>query len=38
MTLWKRVKRLWMLLTTEGVFDEYGWHGRQSMVRRAPRG
>jgi hypothetical protein len=38
MTLWKRVKRLWMLLTTEEVFDEYGSRGRRSMVRRAPRG
>ncbi len=38
MTLWKRIKHLWMLLTTEEVFDEHGSLGRQTMVRRAPRG
>ena len=38
MTLWKRVKHLWMQLTTEEVFGEYGWRERQSMVRRPPRG
>jgi len=32
------VKRLWILLTTEEVFDEHGSIGRQSMVRRAPQG
>jgi hypothetical protein len=38
MTIWKRIKRLWALLTTEEVFDKHGSIGRQSMVRRAPRG
>ena len=38
MTLSKRLKRLWSLLTTEEVFDEHGSLGRRSMVRRAPRG
>jgi len=38
MTIWKRIKRLWVLLTTEEVFDEHGSLGRRSMVRRAPRG
>jgi hypothetical protein len=37
MSLSKRLKRLWMLLTTEEVFDEHGSRGRRSMVRRAPR-
>jgi hypothetical protein len=37
MTIWKRAKRLWTLLTTEEVFDEHGSLGRQTMVRRAPR-
>ncbi len=37
MTLWKRMKRLWTLLTTEEVFDEYGSCGRRSVVRRAPQ-
>jgi hypothetical protein len=33
----KRLKRLWTLLTTEEVFDEYGSLGRRTRVRRAPR-
>jgi hypothetical protein len=37
MTLVKRVRNLWTLLTTEEVFDEHGSHGRRKMVRRAPR-
>jgi hypothetical protein len=37
MTIWKRLKRLWTLLTTEEVFDERGSRGRRTMVRRAPR-
>jgi hypothetical protein len=37
MTLVKRVKSLWTLLTTEEVFDEHGSRGRRKMVRRAPR-
>ncbi len=37
MTIWKRVKRLWILLTTEEVFDEHGSLGRRAVVRRAPR-
>jgi hypothetical protein len=38
MSIKKRLKRLWTLLTTEKVFDEHGSLGRRSMVRRAPRG
>jgi hypothetical protein len=38
MNMWKRIKRLWTLLTTEEVFDEHGSIGRRTMVRRAPRG
>jgi hypothetical protein len=37
MSLSKRLKRLWILLTTEEVFDERGSRGRRNMVRRAPR-
>ena len=38
MTLVKRVRNLWTLLSTEEVFDEHGSHGRRKMVRsRAPR-
>jgi hypothetical protein len=37
MSLSKRLKRLWTLLTTEEVFDEHGSRGRRSVVRRAPR-
>jgi hypothetical protein len=37
MTIQKRLKRLWVVLTTEEVFDEHGSLGRQSKVRRAPR-
>jgi hypothetical protein len=36
-SLAKRLKRLWVLLTTEEVFDEHGSRGRRSMMRRAPR-
>ena len=38
MTIRKRMKRFWALLTTEEVFDECGLLGRREMVRRAPRG
>jgi hypothetical protein len=37
MTIGKRIKRLWSLLTTEEVFDEHGSLGRRTTVRRAPR-
>ena len=37
MTLLKRFRRLWTLLTTEEVFDEHGSLGRRGMIRRAPR-
>jgi hypothetical protein len=37
MSIKKRLNRLWVLLTTEEVFDEHGSLGRRSMVRRAPR-
>ena len=37
MSIKKRLKRLWVLLTTEEVFDEHGSRGRRSVVRRAPR-
>jgi hypothetical protein len=37
MTNWKRIKRLWTLLTTDEVFDEHGSRGRRKIVRRAPR-
>jgi hypothetical protein len=38
MTLIKRLRRLWTLLTTEEIYDEHGSLGRRTMVRRAPRG
>jgi hypothetical protein len=38
MSIKERLKRLWVLLTTEEVFDEHGSRGRRKMVRRAPRG
>jgi hypothetical protein len=38
MSIKKRLGRLWVLLTTEEVFDEHGSLGRRTMVRRAPRG
>ena len=38
MTTWRRIKRLWTLLTTEEVFDEQGSLGRRMVVRRALRG
>jgi hypothetical protein len=34
MSIKKRLKRLWTLLTTEEVFDEHGSRGRRNMVRR----
>jgi hypothetical protein len=37
-TIWKRVKRIWTLLTTEEVFYPDGTSERRSVVRRAPRG
>ena len=37
MSIKKQLKRLWILLTTEEVFDEQGSLGRRTMVRRAPR-
>ena len=37
MTLSKRLRRLWTVLSTEEVFDERGSLGRRNMVRRAPR-
>jgi hypothetical protein len=37
MTLMKRAKRLWTLLSTDEVFDEHGSRGRRKMMRRAPR-
>ena len=37
MTLWKRVKHLWTLLTTEEVFSEYGTSKRRTMVLRSSR-
>jgi hypothetical protein len=32
MTIRKRRKRLWTLLTAEEVFDEHGWLWRWTMV------
>jgi hypothetical protein len=37
MTILKRAKRLWTLLSTEEVYDQYGSRGRRKMVRRGPR-
>ena len=37
MTNWKRIKRLWTLLSTDEVFDEHGSRGRRKVVRKAPR-
>jgi hypothetical protein len=37
MTLWKRLKHLATLLTTEVVFNADGTSKRRSMVRRAMR-
>ena len=37
MAMWKRLKRLWTLLTTEEVFDEHGSIGRRT-ASRPPRG
>jgi hypothetical protein len=38
MSIKKRLKRLWTLLTTEEVFDEHGSRGRRTMVPGAPSG
>jgi hypothetical protein len=38
MTVRNRIKRIWILLTTEEVFDEHGSLGGRTVVRRAPRG
>jgi hypothetical protein len=38
MSIKKQLKRLWMLLITEEVFDEQGSRGRRTIVRRALRG
>ena len=38
MTIWKDIKRLWTLLTTEEVVGENLVRERRSPVRRAPRG
>jgi hypothetical protein len=38
MSIKKRLKRLWTLLTTEEVFYPDGTSERRTMVRRAPRG
>ena len=37
MTLWKRVKHLGTLLTTEEIFDEEGTSKRVTRVRRSIR-
>ena len=37
MTLWKRIERLWSLLTPEEVFDEHSSLGHRTRVLRAPR-
>ncbi len=37
MTLSKRLRCIWTLLTAEEVFDEHGSLGRLGVVRRAPR-
>ncbi len=37
MTIWKRIKRLWTLLTTEEVFAENRTRERRSRARRALR-
>ncbi len=36
-TIWKRIKRLWTLLTTEEVFYPDGTSERRTMVRRTSR-
>jgi hypothetical protein len=36
-TIWKRIERIWTLLTTEEVFDGHGSRGRRKRVRRLPR-
>jgi hypothetical protein len=37
MTILKRAKRVWTLLTTEEVFREDGTSKRRTMVRRSSR-
>ncbi len=37
MTLSKRLRRIWILLITEEVFDEHGSLEHRGVVRRAPR-
>ena len=37
MTILKRAKRLWVLLTTEEVFREDGTSERRAIVRRSSR-
>ena len=37
MTMLKRAKRVWTLLTTEEVFREDGTSQRRTMVRRSSR-
>ena len=37
MTILKRAKRMWTLLTTEEVFREDGTSKRRTMVRRSSR-
>ena len=37
MTILKRAKRVWTLLTTEEVFREDGTSTRRTMVRRSSR-
>ena len=37
MTILKRAKRVWTLLTTEKVFREDGTSERRTMIRRSSR-
>ena len=37
MTLSKRLRRIWTLLTTEEIFDEHGSLGRRGVLRRGFR-
>jgi hypothetical protein len=37
MTILKRAKRLWTVLTTEEVFHEDGTSERRTMIRRSSR-
>jgi hypothetical protein len=38
MIMWKRIKRLWTLLSTEEIFGEHGSIRRRTMVRKTPWG